>query len=201
MQKKRRKTRYASPPVWAQPFQPNRRLNAANYVVHKPVHDHLAELNGRNDSKQERMSRHASPEEKRTVTAPPVPPASGPQVASGPQAASGPQVASGPQTTSGPQATSELPNTGKPLGPWEQSILGTRPMDDITKAVADFLYLNVVGNERMGEITSRNIEFEIEAKLGTLIDRQTNQRMAISAQTECVLAKGDAVFRSSMTEV
>ena len=183
IQKKRRKIRYQSPPVWAQSFQANRRLNAANFVLHKPVHDHIAELNGRPDAKQERMSRHTSPEEKRVAPAPA--PVQAPPV----------------QPPPAPQAVPELPNLGKPLGPWEQSLLGTRPMDDITKAVADFLYLNVVANDRMGEINSRGIEFEIEAKLGTLIDRQTNQRMAIGAQSECVLSRGDAVFRSSMTEV
>ncbi|KAH8881726.1 mRNA triphosphatase CET1 [Thozetella sp. PMI_491] len=175
--KKKKRMRYPNAPVWAQQFQNGRKLNAANYILHKPVHDHMAELNGKQEIKTER-SRHASPEEKRTAPPPPPPP---------------------PQNQP-PAAAPEIPNMGRPLGPWEQAITGTPPMQEIVKEVADFLYLNIVGNDRRGEIMAHGIEFEVEAKLGKLIDRNTNDRLALPVLTECVVNHRETAFRSSMTE-
>jgi hypothetical protein len=68
--------------------------------------------------------------------------------------------------------------------------------------VADFLFLNVINTPDMREISSRGIQFEIEAKLGTLIDRDTNQRVDRGIASECVLMDNSRVaFKSSMTEV
>ncbi len=79
---------------------------------------------------------------------------------------------------------------------------GEKPFEDLCRKVADFLFLNVVSNRDMGEIESRGVEFEIEAKLGMLIDRDTNQRVVLPVATECVLGEtGRITFRSSMTEV
>lgn len=90
------------------------------------------------------------------------------------------------------------------LGPWEFSILGNEPRisQQMTKVVADFLYLNVVSRPDLGELASRGVEIEIEAKLGQLINKDTNERYDLPVRSECILTEGGRVgFRSSMTEV
>jgi hypothetical protein len=88
------------------------------------------------------------------------------------------------------------------LGPWEESITGKKPFEQMTKLVADFLYMNVVSRGDLGELASRGVEIEIEAKLGQLIDRETNERYYLPVKSECILNDSARVgFRSSMTEV
>lgn len=88
------------------------------------------------------------------------------------------------------------------LGPWEPSITGIRPYEEITKAVADWLFLNVVSRPDAGELASRGVEVEIEAKLGQLIHKDTNERFELPVVTECILSeKARVSFVSSMTEV
>ncbi|TVY28277.1 mRNA-capping enzyme subunit beta [Lachnellula hyalina] len=90
------------------------------------------------------------------------------------------------------------------LGPWEKSITGNPPMDQTTKKIADFLFTTVVSRNDLGELLSRGVEIEIEAKLGHLIDKQTNVRFEpnVRIETECVLAENPNLiaFRSSMTD-
>ncbi|KAJ4163598.1 hypothetical protein LMH87_005318 [Akanthomyces muscarius] len=87
------------------------------------------------------------------------------------------------------------------LGPWEASITGVKPYEEMSRAVADFLFIHVINAQDAQEITSRGIEFEIEAKLGTLIDKDTNHRVEKSIDSECVLRDtGRVAFKSSMTE-
>lgn len=101
-----------------------------------------------------------------------------------------------------PKPAPAEPNPRDLLGPWEASITGTKPLEEIPKQVTDFLFINVVTHDDIQEITSRNIKFEIEAKLGTLIDKDTNQRVNRDLTTECLLAdSGRIAFKSSMTEV
>jgi mRNA capping enzyme, beta chain len=72
----------------------------------------------------------------------------------------------------------------------------------MTKLVADFLYLKVVSRGDLGELASRGVEIEIEAKLGQLIDKDTNERYSLPVISECILAENARLgFRSSMTEV
>lgn len=88
------------------------------------------------------------------------------------------------------------------LGEWEPSILGNRPTDSMTKLLADWIYLKVVSRADIGELSSRGVEVEIEAKLGQLIDSDTNQRYYVPVQSECILSEtGRVRFVSSMTEV
>ena len=91
---------------------------------------------------------------------------------------------------------------GRPF-PWEPSIENQKPMDVFSKAVGDFLFFNVLTNGNMEEIRSRGVQFEIEAKLGTIIDKSTNDRIYLPVRVgECVMGDGARiVFRSSMTEV
>jgi hypothetical protein len=88
------------------------------------------------------------------------------------------------------------------LGPWEASITNSVPQEGFTKAVADFLFQYVVLNPDLNEIQSRGVKFEIEAKFGTLINKDTNQRVSLPVVSETVLTdSGNWLgFRSSMTE-
>ena len=102
-----------------------------------------------------------------------------------------------------PNAAPEPATQWGPLGPWEVSITNSVPQEGFTKVVADFLFQHVILNPDMGEIQSRSVKFEIEAKFGTLISKDSNQRVNLPVLGECVLADhgGWIGFRSSMTEV
>jgi hypothetical protein len=96
----------------------------------------------------------------------------------------------------------QIDDPSRLLGPWEKSITGKKPFEQMSKIVADWLYVNVVSRDDLGELASRGVEVEIEAKLGQLIDKDTNQRFILPVQSECVLAENGRVgFKSSMTEV
>lgn len=89
-----------------------------------------------------------------------------------------------------------------PLGPWEPSIIGYRPYEEVPKRVADWLFHQVVTRPDAGELASRGVEIEIEAKLGQLIAKDTNERFRLPIESECILANtGKVSFKSSMTEV
>lgn len=78
-------------------------------------------------------------------------------------------------------------------------------------ALADWFFIQVVNRQDWNELKSQGIQVEIEAKLGTLIDAETQARLQLPTQSECVLApngigiaSGRSVrwtFSSSMTEV
>jgi polynucleotide 5'-triphosphatase len=127
-----------------------------------------------------------------------------------------PQVGSSPLVkaeTNGNRQVSPAPTRQAPpdvpddhpsllLGPWEYSITGNKVQQQMTKLVADFLYLNVVSRGDLGELASRGVDIEIEAKLGQLVDKETNERYRLPVQSECILMDSSRVgFRSSMTEV
>lgn len=129
-------------------------------------------INGKQEIKTERTSRQPSPEAQRAQQG---------------------SVANAPPVEAGPQDI---------LGPWEASITGIKPYEEVSKKIADFIFINAVNNRDIKEIVSRGIHFEIEAKLGTLIDKDTNHRVERFLDTETVLQDtGRVAFRSSMTEV
>ncbi|KAK4154230.1 CYTH-like domain-containing protein [Chaetomidium leptoderma] len=170
---------HRSIPPWAQSLQDGAPAHP-NSVLYQPVPHSSPQVNGNPDrqpARPDRMqSRHASPEEKRAMAA----------------------------TTPAPTAAPpEAAHQWGPLGPWEASITNSVPQEQLSKAVADFLFQYVVLNEDMGEIQSRGVKFEIEAKFGMLIDKSTNQRVDLPVHSECVLNdNGNWLgFRSSMTEV
>ncbi|XEU96250.1 hypothetical protein FSHL1_001535 [Fusarium sambucinum] len=130
-------------------------------------------INGKQEQNT-RPSRHASPETNRAAPA-----------AHAAHAA--------PPAEPGPQEI---------LGPWEPSITGVKPFEDISRKVADFLFLNVLNAPDLMEISSKGIQFEVEAKLGTLIDKDTgHRRVERGVASECILMDSSRVaFESSMTE-
>ncbi|KAL6888050.1 CYTH-like domain-containing protein [Trichoderma evansii] len=173
------RSRRSQPPVWALSIHTlGKKLpSSANFVLQKRIHSHIQQpaVNGRHEStvKTEHASRQASPETRRN------------------------------QHTSVSQQPSAVtpPNPQDQLGPWEASITGVKPSEELSKNVADFLFIHVINNQDMQEIQSRGIQFEIEAKLGTLIDKDTNQRVDRFVATECILDdNGRVAFKSSMTE-
>ncbi|KAI8979022.1 CYTH-like domain-containing protein [Pilobolus umbonatus] len=73
----------------------------------------------------------------------------------------------------------------------EPSIFNIRPLDDITKYIMDFI------SEHCGR---ENVE--IEAKIGVLIDKQTNKRLKMGVATETVVPQTtmrNCRFESNMT--
>ncbi|TPR03704.1 short chain dehydrogenase family protein [Aspergillus niger] len=105
----------------------------------------------------------------------------------------------GPST---PQRPSEPPQVGS-LGPWEPSITGFIPHEEVTKIVADFLFQHVVlrndaiaapaGAAAAGQMPI----IEVEAKLGQLIDMDRGERMVLPILTESVVNKDNPRFRTA----
>lgn len=115
-------------------------------------------------------------------------------------------------------ATPEIPipkvqpkSTGPgPLGPWEPTISNIIPHEELTRRVADFIFTEVINRNDIGTGNAAggagaNAVLEIEAKLGHIIDQNTNDRLRLPVLTECVISKNDPNLRtrwdSSMTEV
>ncbi|KAI1499009.1 mRNA triphosphatase CET1 [Biscogniauxia marginata] len=185
MIQRRRRVPHSSPPTWAQCGR-GRPLNASrNFSIKQhaaaPTGGGLANGNQHHDAsasvKSEHVSRHASPETARSVT--------------------------NIKTDEPSHAISKdgVIFDGRTF-PWEPSIENAKPLDVASRSVADFLVLNVLNNPHIGEIQARGVQFEIEAKLGTIIDKNTNDRIYLPVRAgECILGDGARVaFRSSMTE-
>jgi hypothetical protein len=89
------------------------------------------------------------------------------------------------------------------LGPWEPSITGFIPHEEITKTLCDFLFQHVVlrndvnvappGSAAGGQGTI----VEIEAKLGHIIDMDSRDRIQLPILTESVINRENGRFRTS----
>ena len=108
-----------------------------------------------------------------------------------------------------PVAQPALANNG-PLGPWEPSILNIIPSEELTRVISDWLFEHVVLREDVGVgpaggAADQGAVLEIEAKIGQLMDKNTNDRIRIPVLNECVVSHADPnlkiAFKSSMTEV
>lgn len=71
----------------------------------------------------------------------------------------------------------------------------------MTQTVADFLFIHGPSNPEVGHIHGQDVQFEVEAKLGHIVDRSTGSRLDIGCTTECVVDNDRFSFVSSMTEV
>ncbi|MCJ1375405.1 mRNA-capping enzyme subunit beta [Loxospora ochrophaea] len=96
-----------------------------------------------------------------------------------------------------------------PSGLWEPSILNIIPSEEVTRVIMDFLFVEVVNREDVGfgpagGAPGMGAVIEIEAKIGQLIDKNTNDRLRLPVMTECVVSNADPSlrinFKSSMTE-
>ena len=108
-----------------------------------------------------------------------------------------------------PVAQPNLANTG-PLGPWEPSFVNVIPAEELVRIISDWLFPNVVQRDDVGVGpagggTGGGAVLEIEAKIGQLIDKNTNDRLRLPVLNECVVSHTDPniriAFKSSMTEV
>lgn len=87
--------------------------------------------------------------------------------------------------------------------PFAPNINAITPPAPITKQIADFLYVTVIARGDWNQLMSHKIAIEVEAKLGTLIDKSTNQRLELPIASEAVLTHGmssKVAFRSEMQE-
>ncbi|KAI2084469.1 hypothetical protein LOZ36_004802 [Ophidiomyces ophidiicola] len=95
------------------------------------------------------------------------------------------------------------------LGPWEPSVTGVIPHEEVTKLICDFLFQQVVmrkdigGAPAGGAATGSGAILEVEAKLGQLVDKNRGERLRLPVLTECVISRDDPhmrlAFESSMS--
>lgn len=183
MPRKKRIT-HNSPPVWAQSGRKRTLAASRNFSAkqHGAVVPNAAtSVNGTHGepgiTKAEHVSRHTSPETARSATLAREEPS---------------QVSA---------AKDILTFGGQPF-PWEPTIEVSKPIDIISRSVADFFVFNVLQGPNPDELRARGAQFEIEAKLGMIIDKSTNERLDLRVQAgECIIGEGARIaFRSSMTE-
>ncbi|KAI9833891.1 MAG: hypothetical protein M1819_003400 [Sarea resinae] len=199
----RKRPRYDEPPIFARkasrstsssPLMSNRRQPGASSAAAAGV--------------------PAIKQEPRDARLPPPPSSSPPAIKSEanghPPAQPAPPVAPVQPTSSValPQPQPVLADVG-PLGPWEPSITNVLPYEEITRVISDFLFTQVVlredvGTGQAGNVPGQGAQLEIEAKIGQLIDKNTNHRLSLPVMTECVISHDDphlrVNFQSSMTE-
>ena len=84
------------------------------------------------------------------------------------------------------------------LRQWEANIIDQIPLDQMSKSLADWMFGNVVATPDLGS----SAKWEVEAKLGHIIDQNTNSRLRLPGLTDFILDKSGlrVAFRSSMTE-
>lgn len=91
-----------------------------------------------------------------------------------------------------------------PLRRPEPTITNFEPYSEFDRKIADFLFQTVVMGPDLGHpaVGGPNAVFEIEAKIGTLINRDDGVRMALPVRSEAILVPGLATrFESTMTKV
>jgi hypothetical protein len=196
---RQKRKRYARPPVWAQSGRAHQPQSSRNYTLKSKAHggggSHEPQTNGDThppqssegkpkfqppDSKikpenikQEHVSRHASPEATRKAEE---------------------------HTHIAPENKAWKLLDGRPFA--VQPISLSLPLDHLVRIVADFLFQHICLSDLAGEVKARGIQWEVEAKLGTIIDRNTNLRVNYPVNGECALtADARVAFRSSMTLV
>ncbi|OTA57388.1 mRNA triphosphatase CET1 [Hypoxylon sp. EC38] len=185
---RRKRTKYDQPPIWAQNGKDRNQpiAKSRNFALKHHTHQQgnaggLINGNNQQDTsgnvKSEHVSRHPSPEAMRSTV--------------------------GIKTEEPNHVNTRDPQlfNGQPF-PWEPSIGNETPKNIVSREVADFLGINVLQFPQFEEVHSRGAQFEIEAKLGIIIDKQTNDRIYFPEikAGECVLNGGRVAFRSSMTE-
>lgn len=91
------------------------------------------------------------------------------------------------------------------FGPWEGSIQGKIAQSNLfVLEIGKYLFEEILSRPDVGVGDARNGALEIEAKLGTLVDRNTNQRFHVPILHPAVLDRrisANLRFESHMTEV
>lgn len=107
-----------------------------------------------------------------------------------------------PQSVRGAPQISMDSHPSNLLGPWEDSIMGVKPTEELVRQVADFIFQHVVSRPDLGELQSRGVDVEIEAKMGQFIESSSGQRISLGVLSECVMVERRQLsFRSAMTVV
>lgn len=89
------------------------------------------------------------------------------------------------------------------LGPWEPSISGKIPYEEITKTVCDFLFKEVVLKNDIAAgaagaaATGSAAMLEIEAKLGRIMDKDRQGRLRLPVMSECILQTEGSGYRTA----
>lgn len=105
----------------------------------------------------------------------------------------------------GPPAHPHAPQPPQPglLGPWEPSITGYIPHEDVTKMVCDFLFQHVVlrndasAGPAGSSAAGQGAIVEVEAKLGQHMDLDRGDRLYLPIMTESILNRDNPRFRTS----
>ncbi|KAL5359130.1 CYTH-like domain-containing protein [Aspergillus floccosus] len=107
--------------------------------------------------------------------------------------------------TNGPPVTQTVPQpsqTGS-LGPWEPSITGYIPHEEVTKVVCDFLFQHVVLRNDAAAAPAGTAAagqgpiIEVEAKLGQIIDMDRGDRLQLPVLTETIINKENTRLRTA----
>lgn len=110
-----------------------------------------------------------------------------------------------PAGTNGPLAQSTAPSTPPvgSLGPWEPSITGFIPHEEITKILCDFLFQHVVMRNDVAAgpagsaAAGHGAIIEVEAKLGHIIDQDRGDRLQLPVLTESIVNRDNHRFRTN----
>ncbi|KAJ5308921.1 hypothetical protein PENANT_c013G08413 [Penicillium antarcticum] len=113
-----------------------------------------------------------------------------------------PTVAS--PSTNGPTPVQAPPSkSAGSLGPWEPSITGFIPHEEVTKTLCDFLFKHVVlrtdvnAGPAGSAAAGQGAIIEVEAKLGHIIDMDSRDRVNLPILTESVINRESGRFRTS----
>lgn len=103
--------------------------------------------------------------------------------------------------TNGQALPHSLDEPYKPLPPGkEPSITNVIPYEDLVRQICDWISYQIAGKTPPTD----DAEFEIEAKLGAIVDRETKERVRLPVSSEAILDTtqlGQIQFASTMDEV
>ncbi|EXJ79337.1 hypothetical protein A1O3_08839 [Capronia epimyces CBS 606.96] len=98
-----------------------------------------------------------------------------------------------------PADTAENQNQNQNQNRWEPCITNVVPYEDLSRRVSDWIYQTI----GMAEAPGAGAVFEIEAKLGSIVDEQTGHRLILPVETEALFNRdkfwGRTSFQTSMT--
>lgn len=190
--KRAKKIKYAEPPIWARFAASNPRYGDNPQSLAPPPQQQIKKPSPRPQVRPALLQTHSTnghaPQPQSMVNGAP----SG----APPSTPAATIVATSLPSSSIPPAVQER------LGPWEVNIRNVQPMNDMLREVGDFLFQHATRSD----VGTGDCVLEVEAKLGTLIDKETNCRVSTMGVTNTVLnhnltQNGKFRFESNMTEV
>lgn len=190
---KRKRRRYNEPPIYAQRCARTRGTGPTIPNPLPPIPKHARDSSSNPWAARMRSSSIAAAPARASSVHPhtPTPTKS---IADGAAPVNGPSLNQPPAP--------EPPQLGL-LGPWEPSITGYIPHEDVTKLVCDFLFQHVVLRNDVGagpagsSAVGQGAIIEVEAKLGRHIDLDRGDRLVLPIMTESILNKENSRIRTS----